>query len=310
MGKDCSHVLEQVEQGRCSDQSLSTLQMYEERLGGEFSTPHFQAVKAKACAMGSRASGAVRVWNAAWVQCQEIRRRLKEMQKKKKNIDKSQIQQTTAANTQGEHGEIEKEEKGSVIAEAEQSLTPQLSTSAAYFNHHDFKESKEKDSKELQLPEMPDKNVENTSDFPQVSNCLQESKFRPREHHSETDLSNVSATKGADELPLHQPLSRSRSEGSRVNPLLTSFPGFSPSSVGHKLCHSKTQSLEQNQQGIQNVPFSHNKRLWAGNLIRNSERDSNEGKGEGCMDSTQSPEDVRAPETLLTPTEFNGSNTM
>uniref|UniRef100_A0AAZ1XFA3 Uncharacterized protein n=1 Tax=Oreochromis aureus TaxID=47969 RepID=A0AAZ1XFA3_OREAU len=103
--------------------------MYEQRLGGEFSTPHFQAVKAKACALGSGASAAMRVWNAAWAQCREVRQHLKEMQKKKKNIDKNQIQKTTAAKSPGEHGEMEKEGKGSVIAEAEHSLTPQLSTS-------------------------------------------------------------------------------------------------------------------------------------------------------------------------------------
>ncbi|XP_030586304.1 quattro [Archocentrus centrarchus] len=308
--KDCSHFLEQVEQGRYSAQSLNTLQMYEERLGGEFSIPHFQAVKAKACTVGSGASGAMRVWNAAWVQSQEVRQRLKEMQKKKKNIDKNQIQQTTAANPPGDYGKMEKEEKRSVIAEAEQSLAPQLSTSAAYLNHRDFKESKDKDSKALQLPERPDKIGENILDFPQVSNCHQESKLRPREHHSETDLRNVSSTKGGEELPLHQPLSRSLSEGSHVSPHLTSSPGFSPLSVSHKHCHSKTQSLEQYQQPIQNVPFSHNKRLWPGNLIRKSERDRNEGKGEGYIDSTRSPEDVRTPETLLTPTEINGSNVL
>lgn len=280
--------------------------MYEQRLGGEFSTPHFQAVKAKACALGSGASAAMRVWNAAWAQCREVRQHLKEMQKKKKYIDKNQIQKTTAAKSPGEHGEMEKEEKGSVIAEAEHSLTPQLSTSAVCLNCNNFKESKNKESKELHLPEMPDKNGENTSDFSLNTDSHQESKLRPREHHSETDLRDVNSMKGSEDFPSHQPLSRSLSEGSHVCSYLTSVPGFSPLNVSHKHCHSKTQSLEQNQQPIQNLPFPHNKRLLPGNPISKSPRDSNEGKGEGCIDSRQEPEDVRTPETLLTQTEING----
>uniref|UniRef100_I3KTH1 Quattro n=1 Tax=Oreochromis niloticus TaxID=8128 RepID=I3KTH1_ORENI len=253
LAKECSHSLEQVEQGCYPAQTLSTLQMYEQRLGGEFSTPHFQAVKAKACALGSGASAAMRVWNAAWAQCREVRQHLKEMQKKKKNIDKNQIQKTTAAKSPGEHGEMEKEGKGSVIAEP----------------------------KELHLPEIPDKNGENTSDFSLNTDSRQESKLRPREHHSETDLRDVNSTKGSEDFPSHQPLSRSLSEGSHVCSYLMSIPGFSPLNVSHKHCHSKTQSLEQNQQSIQNRPFPHNKRLRPGNLISKSPRDSNEGKGEG-----------------------------
>ncbi|XP_063330530.1 uncharacterized protein KIAA1755-like isoform X1 [Pelmatolapia mariae] len=310
LAKECSHSLEQVEQGCYPALTLSTLQMYEQRLGGEFSTPHFQAVKAKACALGSGASAAMRVWNAAWAQCREVRQHLKEMQKKKKNIDKNQIQKTTAAKSPGEHGEMEKEEKGSVIAEAEHSLTPQLSTSAACLNCNDFKESKNKESKELHLPEIPDKNGENTSDFSQNTDSHQESKLRPREHHSETDLRDVNSIKGSEDFPSHQPLSRSLSEGSHVCSYLTSVPGFSPLNVSHKHCHSKRQSLEQNQQPIQNLPFPHNKRLRPGNLISKSPRDSNEGKGEGCIDSTRDPEDVRTPETLLTPAEINGCNVL
>ncbi|KAG7229718.1 hypothetical protein INR49_012514 [Caranx melampygus] len=103
-----------VEQGCYSAQTLSTLQMYEERLGGEFSTPHFQALKVKACAVGSGVSGVMKVWNATWVQCQEVRQRLEEMQKKKA-VDKNQIQQATAAKSQGEGGGMKKKERGSEV---------------------------------------------------------------------------------------------------------------------------------------------------------------------------------------------------
>ncbi|XP_060926172.1 quattro [Limanda limanda] len=97
----------QVEQGCYSAQTLSTRQMYERRLGGEFSTLHFQALKAKACAVGS---GVLKVWNASCVQCQEVRKRLEEMQKKK-GADKKQTQQTTAAASQMEPGGTEMDGK-------------------------------------------------------------------------------------------------------------------------------------------------------------------------------------------------------
>uniref|UniRef100_A0A8C9X0R8 protein-glutamine gamma-glutamyltransferase n=1 Tax=Sander lucioperca TaxID=283035 RepID=A0A8C9X0R8_SANLU len=123
LAKECIHSLEQVEQGCYSAQALSTLQMYEERLGGEFSTLQFQALKAKACAVGSGALGVMRVWNVAWVQCQEVRQRLQE--KKEKGVDKNQIQPTTAANPQGDDGGIEKEEKKNEEGENECFLTQQ-----------------------------------------------------------------------------------------------------------------------------------------------------------------------------------------
>ncbi|KAJ4926698.1 hypothetical protein JOQ06_014446, partial [Pogonophryne albipinna] len=126
---------------------------------------HFleQAVKAKACAVGSGASGLMKVWNAALVQCQELRQRLEERQKKENGIDKNQIQQTTAANP---------------------------------------------------------------------------------------------------------------------------------------------------QETVQNLPVSHNESLRSGNLSCESKTDSNEEEGGGCSASTQSPKDLKTPETLLTPTENNGSNVL
>ncbi|XP_062271900.1 pleckstrin homology domain-containing family G member 4B-like [Scomber scombrus] len=102
----------QVELGCYSAQAcLSTLQMYEERLGGEFSTTHFQTLKAKACTVRSGASGVMGVWNAAWVQCQEVRQRVEEMQKKNTCKDKTPNQQATAVNTQGEAGGMKNNEE-------------------------------------------------------------------------------------------------------------------------------------------------------------------------------------------------------
>ncbi|XP_044036632.1 uncharacterized protein KIAA1755 homolog [Siniperca chuatsi] len=304
LAKECSHYLEKVDQGCYSTQTLSTLQMYKERLGGEFSTSHFQALKAKVCAVGSGASGVMSVWNAAWVQCQEVRQCLEEMQKKK-DVDKNQIQQTTAASPQGEDGGMEKKEKRSEVGEDECFLTQQLtsrkevdiisesegeSTSAACFNHHLKPDTK-----------VPLKNEKMTPVFPQ-NDCQPESKWRPRDHHSETDLRSADSVEKGDDFPSHQPLVRSRSEGSCVRSHLTSIPGFSPLNIRHKHCQSMTQPLEQN------LPISHNESLRSGNLSCESKRDSNEAEGEGCKTSTQSPKDLKTPETLLTPTENNGSN--
>lgn len=322
LAKEWSHFLEQVEPGCYSAQTLSTLQMYEERLGGEFSTLHFQAVKAKACAMGSGASGVMRVWNAAWVQCQEIRQRLEEMRKGKKGVDKNQIQQSTSAKPQGEHGGVEMEENKSEVGEAESSVTPQPtsdnevartaesageSTTDACLNHHlkpEFKGSKSKEV--LQLPG----NGKMTNFFPQNGNCQSDSKWGPREHHSEADLRSVSSAKQGQDLPLHQPLGRSLSEGSYASSHLRIISGFLPLKLSHKHCHSRTQSLEQNLLPIQSLPISHSESLWLGNLSCKSKRNCNEGEADGCTVSTQNPADVRAPETLLTATENNGSNVL
>uniref|UniRef100_A0A671XPH5 Quattro n=1 Tax=Sparus aurata TaxID=8175 RepID=A0A671XPH5_SPAAU len=248
LAKECSHFLEKVEPGCYSAQNLSTLQMYEERLGGEFSTPHFQALKAKACAVGLGASGVMRVWNAALVECREVRQRLEEMQMKK-GVDKNQIQPTTAANPQGEDGGIEKREK--------------IKT-----------------------------------------------KLRPREHHSEADLRSTDSVEGGRDVPPHQPLGRSLSEGSHASPYLTSTSSFSPLNVRHKHCQSWTQPLEQNPKPVQNLPNSHNESLQSGNLSCKSKSNGIEDESEGCTASTQSPKDLKTPETLLTAAENNCSNVL
>lgn len=323
LAKECSHFLDEVEQGCYSAQTLSSLQMYEERLGGEFSTPHFQALKAKACAVGSGASGVMRVWNVAWVQCQEVRQRLEEMQKKK-GVDKNQIQQTTAANPQGEDGGMEKEEKRSEVGEGSptQQLTSQEevvleseeeSTTAVCFDHllkPDSKGSEKVESRLQKLPEALVKNEKMTPVFPQNADCHQESKQRLREHHSEADLRSADSVERDDEFPFHQPLGRSLSEGSHVSSHLMSLSGFSPLNVRHKHCQDRTQPLEQNLQPVQNLPISHEECLRSGNLSSESKRHSNGEEGDGCTTSTQSPKVLRAPETLLTPTEDNGSNVL
>ncbi|XP_059184640.1 pleckstrin homology domain-containing family G member 4B-like [Centropristis striata] len=329
LAKECSHFLEQVEQGCYSAQTLNTLQMHEERLGGEFSTQHFQALKAKACAVGSGASGLLKVWNAAWVQCQEVRQRLQEkMQKKEQSVDKNQIQQTTAAKPPGEDGgkekeEREREEKRSEVGEDESSLTLQPtsqkevvnitesegeSATAACFNNHlkpGLKVGEKEESQAEKSPEAAGQNEKMTLFSTQNIDCHPDTKQRPREHHSEADLRSTNSVEGGDDFPLHQPLGRSLSEGSCVRSYLTNISGFPPLNVRHKHCQSKTQPLEQNLQLVQHLPISHNDSLSC-----EPKRDSDEEEGGGCTISTQSPEDLGTPETLLTTAENNGSNVL
>lgn len=332
MAKECSHFLEQVELGCYLAQARqNTHQMYEERLDGEFSTPHFQALKAKACTVRSGASGVMSVWNAAWVQCQEARQRLEDMQKKNKCVDKSQNQQATAVNTQGEAAGMENKEEKSKVEKAACSMT-QLqtshkevddvsesaseSTTVACFNHHlkpDMKRSEKGESKALQLPEAPVKNGKMTLTFPQNGNCHPETKWRPREHHSEADLRSADSVEGGDDFPSHKPVGRSLSEGSHVSSRVTFASGFSPLNERHKHCQSKTQPLEQNLQPVQNQPTSHDESLHSGHLSCKSKRDTNEeegGSAKECTVSTQNPIDLRTQEILFNPTENNGTNVL
>ncbi|XP_045932418.1 quattro isoform X2 [Micropterus dolomieu] len=325
LAKECSHFLEKVEQGCYSAQTLSALQMYEERLGGEFSTLHFQSLKAKACAVGSGAPGVISVWNAALVQCQEVRQRLEEIQKKKV-VDKIQIQKTTAASPQGEDGVMEKRELRSEVNECSptQQLTSQKevdkiseskgeATTTACFNDHfkpDLKASEKGEAHAQELPEAPVENEKMTPVFPQTGGCHPESKLRPREHHSEADLRSTDSVEGGEDFPSHEPLGRSHSEGSCVSSHLASNSGFLPLNVRHKHCQSMMQPLEQNLQPVQNLTISHNESLQSGNLSCESKRDSNEAAGEGYKASTHSPKDLKTPEALLTPTENNGSNVL
>uniref|UniRef100_A0A8D3E4N2 Quattro n=1 Tax=Scophthalmus maximus TaxID=52904 RepID=A0A8D3E4N2_SCOMX len=322
LAKECSHFLEQVEPGCYSAQTLNTLQMYEKRLGGEFSTVHFQALKVKACGVGSGASGVIEVWNATWVQCQEVRQRLEETQKKT-GVDKHQIQQTTAANSQMENGGTEKE------GEDERPLTKQPtspkedvkisenareSTNSACLSHHLKPDMKGDERGEPRAQRSPDATVDNEKmsplNVPQNIDHHPETRRRPREHHSEADLRITECTEVCDDFPLHKGLGRSLSEGSYVSAHLTSISGFSPLDVRHKHCQSRLQPLEKNLQPFQNLPISHDGSLQSGNLSCKSLRDSNEVDRGGCTVSTHSPKELRTPETLLTPTENNGSSVL
>uniref|UniRef100_A0A8C8DZI6 protein-glutamine gamma-glutamyltransferase n=1 Tax=Oryzias sinensis TaxID=183150 RepID=A0A8C8DZI6_9TELE len=178
--KECGQFVEQIEEGCWTAQTLSTLQLYKERLGSEFSDSNFQALRAKACSVGPGASGMMKTWNAARVRCQEVKQRLEEVQRKKRGKDKNQIPQTAAVNPPGKENEIKGRRSELEEAEGSSILQPIFQTEGAYTTgstavphpKHDFKtelkETQNQDSKSLQLPKPLLKNAAETQVFTQI----------------------------------------------------------------------------------------------------------------------------------------------
>ncbi|XP_014836635.1 PREDICTED: pleckstrin homology domain-containing family G member 4B-like isoform X2 [Poecilia mexicana] len=304
--KECRSLLDQVEEGCCSSQTLNTLQMQRERLAGEFSAPHFQALRAKASVMGAEASGMLRAWNAAWIQSQEVKQRLEEMQEKHKGAEKNPTQQTTAANPLGEQEEEEREGKRNEPGEARSTTIPQQSShvdvvstlkcqaeavSAAFSKHNCESDL----SIEKELLEAQRKNSENTSALSQTGDFHTASQCKSKEHHNIADLSGAERK----DFPAHQTLGRSLSEGSYE----TSVSGFLP--LSHKHCHGRKHSLDQNLQPTQKLQTLHQEGVQPDNLSCESKRDGKQGEGKDGTIPTRSPEDLRTSETLLTPAESN-----
>lgn len=242
--------------------------MFEEKLGGEFSTLNFQAVKAKACSVGSGAGGAMKAWNAAWVQCQQLRQHLHKMK---------EIQQITAAHPQPEDGGVEKTEEGS---EGRQ-LNGQKDN--VKLCKHEGGESSITTSLHQCLKPEPTGNLPHATvqyaAFPHNSR-------RPREHHSEADLRTVDPAEGDGGCPARQHLGRSLSEGSQAGRQVPS--SFIPLNVRNKHCQSRTHKL----------PGCHND-SGSGHV-----RSKSEGKDEyceGCAASSGVPQAL-TPETSPTST--------
>ncbi|XP_015220175.2 pleckstrin homology domain-containing family G member 4B isoform X1 [Lepisosteus oculatus] len=76
LAKGCRQYLEQAGPGSCvAKEHLSTLEKYKEKFT-TFSAAQFQEVKAQACTL--KGSRGMRVWNVAWLKCQEVRQQLEE----------------------------------------------------------------------------------------------------------------------------------------------------------------------------------------------------------------------------------------
>uniref|UniRef100_A0A674E662 Quattro n=1 Tax=Salmo trutta TaxID=8032 RepID=A0A674E662_SALTR len=158
LAKECRQYLEQVETG-CypAKANLSTLKTYKERLGDCFSARHFQTVKAKA--YSARGSGGMRLWNAAWIQYQEVSQQLGErLQQRGEAADKDQ-QQPTAGGAQvksrvletGKEREEEKEEKvGAPCSLAPASTSPTGVANNSGRASQDQMESRDKNTLKLQ----------------------------------------------------------------------------------------------------------------------------------------------------------------
>ncbi|KAM9759771.1 quattro isoform 1-T1 [Menidia menidia] len=307
LAQECCILLEQVEKGCNSAQTLSTLQIYEERLGGEFSTLHFQALRAKACGVGSGASGMMRVWNAAWIQSQKVRQRLEKMQMKKR-VDKNQIQQTTTANPPEDRAEMWGEGKRNELGIAESSMNLQsVSITEVVTPSKNKGESTSELCSRLDLKNECKGNKNQNSIEMQVSkieDCNVDNKWKFREHHSEADLRSSSSATEGQELPVHQTLARSLSEGSCP----TSISGFSPLIISHEHCCSEIQPLDQDLQAIQNLSISCREGLWQKHLSCEAKTDNDKEEGERCAFTNQRPEHLEAQNISLTPTDNNGNS--
>lgn len=313
LSKECSNFMVQAEEGCPSAETLTTLQTYQERLDGEFSARHFQALKAKACAMGVGSSQVKGVWNAAWVQSQEVKQRLEEMQKKtkKKGVDKKQIQQAAAATPSGKLGETNREEERSEPGGAESPLilpqkevnktleSPKGSVACCKHNKTEIKETKSQDSKVQTQAETAPK----TPVLPQIGDVPPESKWRSREHHSEADLRSFNSAEDAKLFSLHQKLGRSLSEGTCVIDL----SGLSPVNRSHKHCHSKKLSLDQNLKPTQNLRTYHHVSLRTESQNCGPKTEEEE---KGSSVSAKNREEFKTSEILLTPAESNDNNVL
>ncbi|CAL8337788.1 unnamed protein product [Lota lota] len=321
LAEECIPYLEQVEGDYClTEASQSTLNKYEERFSGEFSTSHFQAVKTLALALGSRASGVLRVWNAAWVQCQKVRQRLGESGKMK-CVREKQNQAVPAVASRGEFGVQErKEEEGKEEEEEDMEkrrksreagglLTRGSPASSTEVNNAEGDQVREKEKKKscegehggntsvAQCPDLhstPDPcaglpgaavkdDVVTSAAGPQsgVSPvCHVGNRRRQKEHHSDMDLRRVDSFGQGEESPSHQGLGRSLSEGSCVNPSLTSFPSPSPFDAGINV-HMRRQTLGPSVLPVNtSASISSHHSFCLGDLRVESD---SEGKGErGC----------------------------
>lgn len=251
-------------------------------------------MKAKACAVGSGASGAMKVWNTAWAQCQQLRQHLDKMQKNKTISDKELIQQTPAANPQPEDGGGEKTEKGSeaqqqnwhgedvTICEREGGQRT-ISTNLHRYLQPDLTEN------------APHATIQYAV-FPQTNG-------RPREHHSEADLRTGDPPGENGGFPARQHLGRSLSEGSHAGFQLPS--SFLPLNVRNKHCQSRTQPLQLNlHPGRKQIGCLDNS---YGSKHLRSKSDGQDQYCEGCAGSSGDPQHL-TPEASVRATGNSGNN--
>lgn len=196
----------------------------------------------KACALGSKSSAAMRVWNAAWLQCQEVRQHLEKMQRKGKSADKIQSRRSSAASPQevgetegggSKRGDGESLPTFQLTSEKEQVKQPETEEAGAVNGANcvtaDLKGVEEEDlsvQDALLAPQGAEKTMLEDGGHP---SGFARSRGRLREHRSDADLSRADLAEGNADFP-RQPLGRSLSEGSHGN-----FP-LTPLNVRNKHC--------------------------------------------------------------------------
>lgn len=196
----------------------------------------------KACALGSKSSAAMRVWNAAWLQCQEVRQHLEKMQKKGKSEDKIQSRRSSAASSRDVG---EKDGDGGEQADGESLPTFQLTSGKEPVKEPEMEEAGAINVANCVTPDLKGVETEDSSmqdslpapkgaEKTMLEDVGHHSGFargrgRLREHRSDEDLSRVESADGNADFP-RQPLGRSLSEGSHGN-----FP-LTPLNVRNKHC--------------------------------------------------------------------------
>lgn len=288
------------------------LKTYEERLGDCYSSQHFQKIKAKACSV--RGSRGMNLWNAAWIQCQEVSQRLGERLQQQGNAANKYQQQLTAGGAQvkdrvletWKEREKEEEDEEEEVVVAPCSLTqasnspPGVADMANNSGRASVEQMESRDSRarysanvtRFNLPFKEDlkeskgaKEASQLAKSPGVEGKLtpavpQDGEGGPGRHHSETDLKTGDLVAGCEAFPWkHGTLGGSLSEGSCISSPLSSKYGSSPLSARH----SHSQPLVVALQSPQNTyDISHNGSFCSCNSCcrTNGERDDDREDGD------------------------------
>ncbi|KAK6320966.1 hypothetical protein J4Q44_G00079420, partial [Coregonus suidteri] len=342
LAKECRQYLEQVETG-CypANANLSTLKTYNERLGDCFSARHFQTVKAKA--YSARGSGGKRLWNAAWIQCQEVSQRLGErLQQRGDAADKDQPQPNAGGAhlksrvlETGKEREEEKEEE--VVAPCSLALAstspPGVADNSGRSSRDQMesRDSRTRDSAHITCFNLPfkadskgSKGAKEVSQSPKSPG--KEGKLIPvvpqdrggglGRRHSEADLKRGDPIGECEPFPWqHGALGRSLSESSCMSSLLSSECGSSPLSARHSHSRPLVVALLSPQNPYD---ISRNGSFCSGHSCceSNGDRDGDREGGDPIQVSSVSLTDPIGDETQEdssladTQAEENGSNVL
>ncbi|KAL0977823.1 hypothetical protein UPYG_G00161720 [Umbra pygmaea] len=220
LAREGRQYLEQVEtEFNPAKDNLDTLKTYKDKLADCFSAQHFQSVKASSM-MGS---GEMRVWNAAWTQCQEFSQQLGETLKQWG--DATHIDQQQPRSIKGE-GEV-KEIQTTLL-----SLVPASSSTDSSSVRRDQTESRcgnSRDSTHVACFNLPFNAGSKGSVGPKTATVLQDRLEGPGRRLSEADLKKGNPISRCEVFPWqHGALGRSLSEGSFMSSLPSCEGGSSP----------------------------------------------------------------------------------